>query len=185
MPRIYTKRGDDGTTGLLFGGRVSKHDPATEAYGATDEAVAALGLARALSADRALTEEIIEIQRDLFVAGADIAANPEGRGRLEEGVSLVTAQMVARIERRIDAVVAEHPLPQRFILPGANPVSAAIDLARATVRRAERKAVELRGAGRVLNPEVLRYLNRLGDYLFVLARAAAGAPEPPSRTGYV
>src|SRR5918912_3689012 len=107
MPRIYTKTGDDGTTGLLYGGRVSKADPATEAYGTTDEAVAALGLARALVEDPALQRDLLALQRDLFVVGADLATNPRERGRLKPEVSLVTAAMVERLERRIDDLVAE------------------------------------------------------------------------------
>lgn len=181
MVRIYTKTGDDGTTGLLYGGRISKSDPAAEAYGTTDEAVAVLGLARALSDDEALKEETLRIQRDLFVAGADLATNPKERSKLEPGVSLVTPEMVERLEALIDATVAEHPLPREFIVPGANPVSASLDVARSTVRRAERRIVELRESGREVNPDVLRYLNRLSDLLFVLARREAGESEPHSR----
>jgi cob(I)alamin adenosyltransferase len=178
--RIYTKRGDDGTTGLLYGGRVSKADAATEAYGTVDEAVADLGVARA-QAEGGLAEDLLGIQRELFVVGADLATNPDDRGKLEPGVSLVTAQMVERLESWIDAVTEEHPLPKEFIVPGANPVSAAVDVARSTVRRAERRTVQLQDSGREVNQEVLRYLNRLSDLLFVLARAAAGESEPRSR----
>jgi cob(I)alamin adenosyltransferase len=181
MPRIYTRTGDDGTTGLLFGGRVSKADLATEAYGTTDEAVAALGLARALAADAETRAELLDLQRELFVVGADLAANPKQRARLEPGTSLVTAEMVARLEERIDELVAGHPLPETFVVPGASPVSAALDLARSVVRRAERRVVALRQSGAQLNPEALRYLNRLSDLLFVLARARSGGPEPASR----
>lgn len=181
--RIYTRTGDDGTTGLLYGGRISKADPAAEAYGTTDEAVAALGLARAMAAGPALRDELLALQRELFVVGADLATNPEARGKLRPGVSLVTSAMVAALEARIDAIVAEHPLPRAFVVPGANPVSAALDLARAVVRRAERRAVELRGAGREVNPEVVRYLNRLSDLLFVMARREAGEAEPGTRPG--
>src|SRR5437879_3044947 len=101
MPRIYTRSGDDGTTGLLYGGRVPKDDPATEAYGTTDEAVAALGLARASSADETLRTDILTLQRELFVVGADLATNPRARERLESEISLVTQTMVERLERRI------------------------------------------------------------------------------------
>lgn len=182
MPRIYTKTGDDGTTGLLYGGRIPKSDPATDAYGAVDEAVAALGLARALgSSNTPLAEELLRLQRELFVVGADLAANPAARARLEAGVSMVTEAMVARLEELIDRTVAEHPLPVEFIVPGANPVSAALDLARSVTRRAERGAVAMREGDRETNREVLRYLNRLSDVLFVLARANAGESEPPSR----
>jgi cob(I)alamin adenosyltransferase len=181
VPKIYTKKGDDGTTGLLYGGRVSKADLATEAYGTTDEAVAVLGLARALSDDAALKEEILALQRELFVVGADLATNPKERAKLEPGVSLVTAEMVERLEARIDELVAVHPLPNAFIVPGANAVSAAIDLARSVVRRAERRVIDLRDSGAEVNDNVLRYLNRLSDLLFVVARTAAGESEPKSR----
>jgi cob(I)alamin adenosyltransferase len=181
MPRIYTKTGDDGTTGLLFGGRVRKDDLVTEAYGTTDEAVAALGLARAHTRDRTIAEDLLTLQRELFVVGADLATNPEGRAKLEAGVSLVTAEMTERLERRIDDLVAERPLPQVFVVPGANGASAAIDVARTIVRRAERDVVALDDAGRTVNLEVRRYLNRLSDLLFVLARRQAGETEPASR----
>jgi cob(I)alamin adenosyltransferase len=180
MPRIYTKTGDDGTTGLLYGGRVPKDDAATEAYGTTDEAVAVLGQARA-SADGIVAEEILALQRELFVVGADLATNPAERGKLEPGVSLVTAEMTERLERRIDELVAERALPQAFIVPGANAASAALDLARSVIRRAERNVVALEGEGRDVNPEVRRYLNRLSDLVFVLARRQAGEDEPTSR----
>ena len=181
MPKIYTKGGDDGTTGLLYGGRVSKADPATEAYGTTDEAVAVLGLVRALSDDAALNHEILGLQRELFVVGADLATNPRERAKLEPGVSLVTPAMVSRLESRIDELVAEHPLPNAFIVPGANPVSASIDVARSVIRRAERHVVELRDSGAEVSDDLLRYVNRLSDLLFVLARIAGGQPEPTSR----
>jgi cob(I)alamin adenosyltransferase len=180
VPRIYTKTGDDGTTGLLYGGRVRKDDAATEAYGTTDEAVAVLGIARA-AADTAMSEEILDLQRELFVVGADLATNPDQRAKLEPGVSLVTPEMTERLERRIDELVAERSLPDAFIVPGANEVSAGLDHARSVVRRAERNVVALEQEERAANPEVRRYLNRLSDLLFVLARRAAGEGEPTSR----
>jgi cob(I)alamin adenosyltransferase len=181
MPRIYTRTGDDGTTGLLYGGRISKAAPTTEAYGAVDEAVAALGMARALAEDPAITTELLRLQRELFVVGADLAASPKQRSKLEPGVSLTTAEMVGRLEELIDRTVAAHPLPNEFVVPGANPVSAALDVARATVRRAERRAVGHRQEGGTATDEVLRYLNRLSDLLFCYARWQAGESEPPSR----
>jgi len=183
MPRIYTRTGDDGTTGLLYGGRISKADPATEAYGTVDEAVAALGTVRALAADPGFAEDLLGIQRELFVVGADLATNPGRRDRLVPEVSLVTGAMVTGLERRIDETVAAHPLPQAFVVPGANPISAALDVARATVRRAERRAVAFRDAGGTVTDEVLHYLNRLADLLFCLARREAGEAEPESRDG--
>jgi cob(I)alamin adenosyltransferase len=181
MPRIYTKTGDDGSTGLLYGGRVAKDDLVTEAYGTTDEAVAVLGLARALTADATLAADLLTLQRELFVVGADLATAPDARAKLEPEVSLVTETMVARLEHRIDDLVERRPLPDAFVVPGANPASATLDVARSVVRRAERHVVALGSAGRPANPEVRRYLNRLSDLLFVLARWEAGASEPTSR----
>lgn len=179
--RIYTGTGDDGTTGLLYGGRISKSDPAAEAYGATDETVAQIGLARSLTEDAALKEVLLELQRDLFVVGADLATNPDQRAKLKPEVSLVTTDMVERLERVIDDTVAVHPLPNEFIVPGASPVSAALDVARTLCRRAERRAVALGEQSGAVNPDAIRYLNRLSDLLFVLARSQAGGPEEPSR----
>ena len=181
MPRIYTKTGDDGTTGRLYGGRISKAHPAAEASGAVDETVAGLGLARALSADEAFREAMLRLQRELFVVGADLATNPSERGKLEPGVSVVTEPMVAQLETWIDQLVLAHPLPNAFVVPGANPVSAALDVARSVARRAERRVVELRDRGDEVNETALRYLNRLSDLLFVLARVEAGETEPGTR----
>ncbi|MFL5798528.1 MAG: cob(I)yrinic acid a,c-diamide adenosyltransferase [Actinomycetota bacterium] len=181
MPRIYTKTGDDGSTGLLYGGRISKADPATEAYGAVDEAVAAMGVARALTENMAFHADLLRLQRELFVVGAELAANPDARERLVPGVSLVTEDMVLRLEQLIDSTVAEHPLPNEFVVPGATPLSAALDVARSVVRRAERRTVAFRDAGGAVSDELLRYLNRLSDLLFCVARWQAGHGEPPSR----
>jgi cob(I)alamin adenosyltransferase len=181
MVRIYTKTGDDGTTGLLYGGRISKADPAAEAYGTVDEAVAALGAARATPLEPDAAALILRLQRELFVVGADLATNPTERHKLTAEVSLVTPTMVGALEPVIDRLVSEHPLPNAFIVPGANAMSAALDVARATVRRAERRVVELEGTGRDVNPEVRRYLNRLSDLLFVVARSVAGDGDVPSR----
>jgi cob(I)alamin adenosyltransferase len=180
--RIYTKTGDDGTTGLLYGGRISKADHAAEAYGSVDEAVAALGLARAAAGSTETSTLILELQRELFVVGADLATNPDERHKLKAETSLVTAGMVEGLEQRIDRAVERHPLPNEFVVPGANPLSAALDVARTAVRRAERRTVEMKDVGRTVNDDALRYLNRLSDLLFVLARAEAGKPEEPSRS---
>src|SRR2546427_9582162 len=145
--RIYTKTGDDGTTGLLYGGRISKADPAAEAYGTVDEAVAALGVARALMHGSGAATLILRLQRELFIVGADLATNPGQREKLKPGVSLVTPDMIVALESLIDRTVEAHPLPQAFVVPGANSASAALDVARSTVRRAERRSVEMRGAG--------------------------------------
>lgn len=179
MAKLYTRAGDDGTTGLLYGGRISKADAAAEAYGTVDETVAQLGMARGLSDSPALTGILLELQRELFVVGADLATNPSERSKLKPEVSLVTVGMVKRLEELIDE--QEQHLPNEFVVPGANPVSATLDVARAVCRRAERRAVELRESGREVNPEAAKYLNRLSDLLFALARWQAGGREEPSR----
>jgi cob(I)alamin adenosyltransferase len=179
VAKLYTRTGDDGTTGLLYGGRISKADPAAEAYGTVDETVAHLGMVRGLSDSPALTGVVLELQRELFVVGADLATNPAERAKLKPGISLVTADMVERLEGLIDE--HEQHIPGEFIVPGANPVSAALDVARATSRRAERRAVELQRTGREVNADTVKYLNRLSDLLFALARWQAGGREEPSR----
>lgn len=184
MVKIYTKRGDDGTTGLLYGGRVGKDDSRTDVYGTLDEAVAALGVGRAGGLSARVEEVVIRIQRAMFVAGAQLATAPEHQDRLQEGVSRVTASMTAEVEADIDALTSEHPLPNEFILPGETPGSAGLDLARSIVRRAERAAVRMSRAGLVHEPEILRYLNRVSDLLFVLARfeeSEQGRRAEPSR----
>jgi cob(I)alamin adenosyltransferase len=182
--RIYTKRGDDGTTGLLYGGRVPKDDPRTDVYGTLDEAVACLGLARAGGLCPRVEEIVVRLQREMFVVGAQLATSADNQAKLQEGVSKVTPEMAGRAEADIDALVAEHPLPAEFVLPGETPSSAGLDLARTVVRRAERRAVAMDRAGQVPDPEILRYLNRVSDLLFVLARfeeAEQGRRAPPSR----
>jgi cob(I)alamin adenosyltransferase len=169
--KIYTRKGDDGSTGLFYGGRVAKSDSGPEAYGAVDEAVSALGMARA-GAETELAEEIVRIQRELFVVGAELATSAENRHKLEDGVSRVTPQMVTRLEDAIDRVVADVGMPTEFVVPGGTPVAAALDLARTVVRRAERRAVAHRRSGGLEDSEVVRYLNRLADYVYMLARAS-------------
>lgn len=183
--RIYTRKGDAGTTGLLFGGdRVSKADLRTEAYGTTDEAVSALGLARAAvgaATDRTeahLAELILRLQRELFVVGAELATHTDRRERLTDGVSRVTVPMVTELERQIDELELLVEQPKEFVLPGESASGAALDLARTTVRRAERRAVALADDGGLPDSQVVPYLNRLADLLFVMARAADGGFRP-------
>jgi cob(I)alamin adenosyltransferase len=177
--RIYTKKGDTGTTGLLFGGaRVSKADLRTDAYGTTDEAVSALGLARAAMREGALAELIVRLQRELFVVGAELATHVDKRQKLTDGMTRVTAQMTTSLEGEIDALEAEHPMPAEFVIPGETMAGAALDLARTTVRRAERRAVALAATGGLPDSQVVPYLNRLADLLFVAARAADGGFRP-------
>lgn len=181
MARIYTRAGDDGTTGLFLGGRVSKADILVDACGDIDEAVAVLGVARAACTDPTLGELLFRRQRELFVAAADLATNTAHRDRLVPGISLVTAEMVEVLEALVDRLVAERPLRPVFIVPGAVAASAAVDHARTVVRRAERHVVQAQAAGHPVSPGVLAYLNRLSDLLFVVARHAAGdVDEAPS-----
>src|SRR5690606_36090687 len=121
--RIYTKAGDDGTTGLFLGGRVSKGDVLVDACGDIDEAVSLLGVARAACPDRRMADLLFDRQRDLFVVAADLATNPEHRNRLVAGFSQVTVEMVDAVEALIDALVAERPLRPVFIVPGATTAS--------------------------------------------------------------
>ena len=178
--RVYTRAGDDGTTGLFLGGRVSKADLLMSACGDVDEAVAVLGVARASCTDHEVAAEIFERQRELFVVAADLATNPDHRDRLEPGVSAVTQDMVTSLEQSIDGHVARTPLRPVFVVPGTSPTSAALDHARTVVRRAERSVVAVRVAGGEVSPICLTYLNRLSDLLFVMAREAADDPEPAS-----
>ncbi len=176
-PPIYTKTGDDGTTGLLFGGRVSKGDPVVEVCGALDEAVAALGLGRSLLDDEKLAQIALELQRGLFVAAAEVAANPRARDRLVPRISSLTPEMTASVERAIDTLLAEHPLRPAFVVPGANPGSAALDLARTFLRRAERRLIAGRESGLPSSATLIAYVNRASDLAYVLARRAAGECE--------
>jgi cob(I)alamin adenosyltransferase len=183
--RIYTRKGDTGTTGLLYGGpRISKADPRTESYGTTDEAVSVLGLARAAlghATDRTearLTTLTIRLQRELFVVGAELATHRARRARLTAGQTLVTAAMVTALEDEIDGLEADSPQPTEFVLPGESLAGAFFDQARSIVRRAERQAVALAEADELPDSQVVPYLNRLADLLFVMARAADGGFRP-------
>jgi cob(I)alamin adenosyltransferase len=172
--RIYTRRGDDGTTGLLYGGRVPNSDLRTEAYGTSDEAVAALGMARVFIADSALADLVLDLQRQLFVVGAELATAPENDSKLEPGETKVSAAMVAALEQLIDDYTARTHMPQEFIVPGESRGSAFLDYARTVIRRAERRVVELAEQSTGVNAELVRYLNRLSDLVFVLARYEEG-----------
>jgi cob(I)alamin adenosyltransferase len=175
--KIYTRKGDDGTTGLWYGGRVPKFDGRPEAYGSVDEAAAALGACRAAAEPGELYDDILRFQRELFVAGAELATAPEAADRLEDGVSRVTQAMVDRLEADIDRYMERVDLPPKFVIPGGTELSARLDVARSAVRRAERRVSVLSHAGELADPTVLTYLNRLSDALFAMARFA-DEPEP-------
>lgn len=172
MPRIYTRTGDDGTTGLLYGGRVPKSSPAIELNGAVDESQAAMGVARAeVAPGSELHELLVALERDLWVLMAEVATAPANRRKLVAGASAVTVAMVDALEERIDGMLARFDMPAEFVVPGANRVSAALDVARTVVRRAERLA-----AAHPPDPASLvgRYLNRLSDLLWAAARWQEG-----------
>jgi cob(I)alamin adenosyltransferase len=184
--RIYTRKGDAGTTGLLYGGdRISKAHLRADAYGSTDEAVSDLGVARASFG--ALTDRVearlhhlvLRLQRELFVVGAELATETARRSRLKGGTTLVTAEMVTALEQEIDALEADHAMPKEFVIPGESVSGAALDVARSTVRRAERRIVALAEAGGLpSDSRVMPYINRLADLLFVMARVADGGFLP-------
>jgi len=176
LTRIYTRGGDSGETSLGDGARVPKHALRVVAYGTVDEANAAIGIAR-LHADPAADAMLGRIQNDLFDLGADLCTPEDGqrsptghpRGQKAHGVLRIAAAQVERIQREIDAMNATLRPLDSFILPGGTPAAAHLHLARTITRRAERLVSELAGS-EPINPEALKYLNRLSDHLFVLGR---------------
>ena len=168
--RVYTKFGDLGETSLLYGGRVSKNNLHTEAYGITDEAVSAMGLARSLSREPRTKELLRDLQRELFTIAAELATDPDKYELFQQHFQPVTMEMVENLEKTIDSLEEGMEMPTVFILPGGSPSSSAIDMARCIIRTAERRVVALREAGMLTNDLIITYLNRLGDLLFVVAR---------------
>jgi cob(I)alamin adenosyltransferase len=168
LTRIYTRGGDKGETSLGDGARAAKHDPRVAAYGTVDEANATIGLAR-LHAPGALDDILARVQNDLFDLGADLC-RPEGGDPARSALRISAAQ-VARLEAEIDAINVKLAPLDSFLLPGGTPAAAALHLARTVARRAEREITALAEA-ETLNPEAVRYINRLSDLLFVLARHA-------------
>ena len=166
--KIYTRKGDDGTTGLLFGGRVRKDDALPRAYGAVDEAQAAIGVARAETGDAELDALLVRVCHELYVCMAELATLPENQAKLTERV---TPEMVAGLEPVIDDTMARFDMPTDFVIPGATRVSALLDVARTVVRRAERESLAVAAEG----SHVVAYLNRLSDLLWALARWQDGA----------
>jgi cob(I)alamin adenosyltransferase len=179
VARIYTRRGDDGSTGLFGGPRVRKDDLRVAAYGDVDELNSALGVAREELPEGDLRALLDSLQSELFTLGAELAT-PDAEAAPKE-VPRVSAAQVTRLEREIDRLTGELPPMKNFILPGGSRAGAALHLCRTVCRRAERKVVELAESANV-SPEALAYLNRLSDLLFVMARAAnlrAGGREIP------
>ena len=177
--KIYTRRGDDGTTGLLYGGRVRKDSATIDLNGAVDEAQASLGVARA-EAERGseLDELLVGLERDLWVLMAEVATAPDNRHKLTPGVSLVTADMVTALEARIDALDERFEMPTEFVVPGQTRVAALLDTARTVVRRAERLSLSA-----VEGSQVGPYLNRLSDLCWTMARWQEGQHLPSRAEG--
>lgn len=177
--KIYTRKGDDGTTGLWYGGRVPKNDPRTSAYGDLDEAISTIAVARAQSRTSlpALSADLLEMQRCMFIGCAQLATATESFGRLEAGITLQTDEMVDALEERIDWYKDQVELPPKFIIPGGTVLSAQLDVARTVTRRAERSVVALNLRDQLPDDVVMRYLNRASDLLFVMARYA-DEPSP-------
>jgi cob(I)alamin adenosyltransferase len=170
-PKIYTKTGDDGTTGLYFGGRVRKDSIQIDINGVVDEAQAAMGLARAEAVpDSELDRLLTGLERELYVLMAETTTDPSHRAKLTAGKTLVTAEMVTGPERHIDELKDRYAMPTDFVVPGANRSSAALDLARTVVRRAERLLASAPIDDSLAGP----YLNRLSDLLWAMARWAEG-----------
>jgi cob(I)alamin adenosyltransferase len=170
--KIYTRDGDDGTTGLYFGGRTNKNSDQIEVNGAVDEAQSSLGWARSLADPGSrLNELLISVERDLWVLMSEVATAPENRYKLAANKTLVTSEMILRLESEIDALAEEIEMPKEFVVPGENQLSAALDVARTVIRRAERIAVGYPLA----DSFVVAYLNRLSDLAWTMARYAEGS----------
>ncbi len=174
---IVTKTGDEGETSLMYGRRVSKADPRVDAYGCVDELTAALGLARSISSEKFLSDEILAAQKDLIVVMGELATTAQDKERyVKDGFHLATTAMVDRITAVIIDLEKDKSLyPKDWVIPGGTPVSAALDFARTTCRRAERHIATFTTDEKDFNPEILRYLNRLSDLCWVLARYAERA----------
>lgn len=169
--KIYTKKGDNGDTSLLYGAGVSKDDIAPEAYGSVDELVASLGLIRAESKlPTDVKDTILRIQRELFIVGAELATDKSKRKKLSEGKTLVTEEMIVNLEKDIDNLTEKNGLPNFFVVPGENIISAKLDWSRVISRRAERKCVTWYKTLDMSESKVLIYLNRLSDLLWMMAR---------------
>src|SRR5262245_19495908 len=167
MAEVTTGRGDDGYTGLLGRGRVPKYDPRVEAFGTLDEATSALGLARAQTPTPRVGEVIRRLQRELYQMMAELATTPEASEKLGQRIAAEHVDGLVALQAELKR---EVEIPPAFVVPGATVSSAAIDLGRAIVRRAERAVARLLHDGTIGNPETLRYLNRCSDLLHVLAR---------------
>jgi cob(I)alamin adenosyltransferase len=168
---IATKTGDDGTTALIYGRRVPKTHPRVEAYGAVDELNAALGVARASAEHDFVRGNLLAIQKDLIVLMGEVGVATEDLPRyLKDGYSVVTPEITAKLDVLVREIEAQKVNSKGWAMPGATPAAAALDLARTICRRAERRVCVLRESGELRNAEIVIYLNRLGDLVWLLAR---------------
>jgi cob(I)alamin adenosyltransferase len=179
---IVTKTGDKGETSLMYGRRLSKADPRVDAYGCVDELSAALGLARSIATENFLGDQILAAQRDLIIVMGELATAPSDQERyLKDGFHLTTTETVDRITSVVfDLEKDESLYPKDWVVPGGAPLSAALDFARTICRRAERQVAAFSVGEEDFNPEILRYLNRLSDLCWVLARYAEKRVQPSS-----
>ena len=168
--KTFNKKGDTGSTSLLFGERVPKSDLRCEAYGTIDEAISALGIARNLVKRDKSKEIILKIQKELFNVNAELATRAEDYEKFASKFQPINAEMAGELEKMIEEIEAEVELPRAFIIPGANLASASLDVSRTVVRRAERRVVALKETGEITNEAISQYLNRSADLLFILAR---------------
>ena len=177
---IVTKTGDKGETSLMYGRRLSKADPRVDAYGCVDEVTAALGIARSIAPDNFISDQIFAVQKDLIVVMGELATAPVDRERYtKDGFHLTNTEMIDRITGVISDLEKDKSLyPKDWVIPGKNELSAALDFSRTTCRRAERHIAAFSAGEEAFNPEILRYLNRLSDLCWVLARYAE--KNPPS-----
>jgi len=165
--KITTKTGDKGTTGLYGGGRVDKFDLRPEAYGTIDEANSCLGFARNLTKKKRVKDLILSIQKELFTVGTELATLPENLGLLKKRI---TERHVKKLEDLEEEIEREIKIPEDFIIPSGTLAASCLDLARTIVRRAERRVVELKKSEESLNENLIRYLNRLSDLVYLIAR---------------
>jgi cob(I)alamin adenosyltransferase len=168
---IVTKTGDSGTTALMYGRRVPKNHPRVETYGMVDELNAVLGLARATATEHFVSDNLFEIQKDLVVLMGELCVQPEDLPRyVKDGWSVVTPDMTARLDALVKAIESQNAGPKGWAMPGANLNAAALDMARTVCRRAERRVCALKKSRTKVNPEIIVYLNRLSDLLWLFAR---------------
>lgn len=168
---IVTKTGDSGATALMYGRRVPKNHPRVEAFGAVDELNAALGMARAAAADKFVSDNLLAIQKNLVAIMGELGVAPEDLPRyLKDGFATVTSDMTAQLEKLVAEIEAQNVSFKGWATPGATPASAALDAARTVCRRAERRVCDLNEAQQLKNPEIIVFLNRLGDLLWLFAR---------------